>query len=117
MKSFNPTQPVPRSMRFSVAPGAYNPITSDFDILRLKNLKKKKMSVRSGWAQNIAFTSTETRFSQPSGMGNLDGPPANAYYPKTGIADNLPAPNVRSGPFGGKAKVRILYKDGINFLG
>ena len=36
----------------------------------------------------------------------MDGPPANAYYPKMGIADNLPAPNVRSGPFGGTEKVR-----------
>jgi hypothetical protein len=32
-------------------------------------------------------------------------PPANAYYPKVGIADNLPKPNVRGGAFGAKEKV------------
>jgi hypothetical protein len=52
-------QPLPRSMRLTTAPGAYSPVTSDFDQLRLRILKQKKMAVRSGWAQNIAFTSTE----------------------------------------------------------
>jgi hypothetical protein len=46
-------------MRLTTAPGAYSPVTSDFDQLRLRILKQKKMAVRSGWAQNIAFTSTE----------------------------------------------------------
>lgn len=61
------SQPLPRSMRLTTAPGAYSPVTSDFDQLRLKILKQKKMAVRSGWAQNIAFTSTEGRFSQHTG--------------------------------------------------
>jgi hypothetical protein len=91
-------------MRLTTAPGAYSPVTSDFDQLRLKILKKKKMAVRSGWAQNIAFTSTESRFFVPG--QDLDGPPANAYYPKVGIADNLPRPNVRGGAFGAKEEVR-----------
>lgn len=92
-------------MRLATAPGAYSPVTSDFDQLRLRILKQKKMAVRSGWAQNIAFTSTEGRFQQHTGIGNLDGPPANAYYPKTGIADNLSKPNARGGAFGAKEKV------------
>ena len=95
-------------MRMTTAPGAYSPVTSDFDQLRLRILKQKKMAVRSGWAQNIAFTSTEGRFQLHTGIGNLDGPPANAYYPKVGIADNLPKPNARGGAFGAKEKVSAL---------
>lgn len=87
-------------MRLTTAPGAYSPVTSDFDQLRLRILKQKKMAVRSGWAQNIAFTSTESRFHNVG--EDLDGPPANAYYPKVGIADKLPKPNVRAGAFGSK---------------
>lgn len=87
-------------MRLTTAPGAYSPVTSDFDVLRLRILKQKKMAVRSGWAQNIAFTSTESRFHNVG--EDLDGPPANAYYPKVGIADKLPKPNVRAGAFGSK---------------
>ncbi len=78
-------------------------MTSDFDQLRLRILKQKKMAARSGWAQNIAFTSTEGRFTQSAGV--VEGPPANAYYPKMGIADNLPKPNVRGGGFGAKETV------------
>ena len=90
-------------MRLTTAPGAYSPVTSDFDQIRLKILKQKKMAARSGWAQNIAFTSTEGRFTQAA--GSTDGPPANAYYPKMGIADNLPKANVRGGAFGAKETV------------
>ena len=101
---------MPRSLRLTTAPGAYSPVTSDFDQLRLRILKQKKMAARSGWAQNIAFTSTEGRFTQTAGA--VDGPPANAYYPKMGIADNLPKPNVRGGGFGAKETVsEALYLD------
>ncbi len=95
-------------MRLTTAPGAYSPVTSDFDQLRLKILKQKKMAVRSGWAQNIAFTSTESRFQ--TNENSLDGPPANAYYPKVGIADNLPKPNVRGGAFGAKEQVSCVHQ-------
>ena len=52
----------PRSLRNFTAPGAYNPLASDFDKLRMKILKQKKMASRSSWAQNVAFTSTEVSF-------------------------------------------------------
>lgn len=93
-------QPMPRSMRISTAPGSYNIIASDFDNMRLKILKQKKMAQRSGWAQNIAFTSTETRFTED--QYNNEVPPPSAYYPKVGIADLAPRPNVRGGAFGSK---------------
>lgn len=92
-------------MRITTAPGAYSPITSDFDQARLKILKQKKMASRSGWAQNIAFTSTETRFQQNSstvGTNQIEGPPPNAYYPKVGIADHITKENVRGASFGGR---------------
>eukprot|EP00600_Ochromonadales_sp_CCMP1393_P001586 CAMPEP_0174977182 /NCGR_PEP_ID=MMETSP0004_2-20121128/13462_1 /TAXON_ID=420556 /ORGANISM="Ochromonas sp., Strain CCMP1393" /LENGTH=552 /DNA_ID=CAMNT_0016228327 /DNA_START=66 /DNA_END=1724 /DNA_ORIENTATION=- len=94
--------PMPRSMRLTTAPGAYSPITSDFDQMRLNILKKKKLAIRSGWAQNIAFASTETRFHMSTGATDVDGPPANAYYPKIGMADTVPRPNPRGGAFGAK---------------
>lgn len=46
-------------MRTFTSPGAYNPLASDFDKLRLKILKQKKMAGRSSWAQNVAFATTE----------------------------------------------------------
>jgi hypothetical protein len=75
-------------MRINVPPGKYNPITSDFDRLKLKIYKHKKISNRSDWAQNIAFESTETRFRDKD-YDNEVPPPTN-YHPKTGIADTLP---------------------------
>ena len=48
-------------MRTFTSPGAYNPLASDFDKLRLKILKQKKMAGRSSWAQNVAFATTEVR--------------------------------------------------------
>ena len=92
-------------MRIKTCPGFYNVITSDFDLQRLHILKQKRMASRSGWAQNIAFTSTEKRF----GEDKRDIPPPGAYSPKIGIAENLPKPNPRGGPFGSTAKVRRKY--------
>jgi hypothetical protein len=82
----------------SVAPGTYNPITSEFDQMRLKIMKQKKMATRSDWAHNIAFTSTEGRFRDM--VIDNEVPPATTYYPKTGISDSIKMPNARSGPFG-----------------
>lgn len=84
-------------MRLTVAPGDYTPMTSDFDQMRLKIMKQKKMASRSDWAQNIAFVSTESRFKD--GMYDNDVPPATAYRPKVGLADTLPKPNPRRGAF------------------
>lgn len=96
-------QPVPRSMRIHTAPGSYNIIASDFDNVRLKILKQKKMAQRSGWAQNIAFTSTETRFNDNTYDNEVPAP--STYYPKVGIADTAARPNVRGGAFGSKDDV------------
>lgn len=84
-------------MRITVAPGDYTPVTSDFDQIRLKIMKQKKMASRSDWAQNIAFVSTESRFKD-GGYDN-DVPPATAYRPKVGLAETLPKPNPRRGAF------------------
>lgn len=84
-------------MRITVAPGEYNPITSEFDRMRLKILKQKKMASRSDWAQNIAFTTTESRFKEEA--FDNDVPPSTAYYPKVGIADQVKPPNPRGGAF------------------
>lgn len=97
---------MPRSMRIHTAPGSYNIIASDFDNARLKILKQKKMAQRSGWAQNIAFTSTETRFNE--GSYDNEVPPPSTYYPKVGMADAAPKPNVRGGAFGSKDEVCML---------
>ncbi len=72
-------------MRISSAPVSYNAVMSDFDQMRLKILKQKKMASRSGWAQNIAFTSTETRFAD--GLHDNEVPPSSQYFPKLGLAD------------------------------
>ena len=88
-------------MKNMIAPGKYNPLTSDFDTMRLKILKQKKMHSRSDWAQNIAFASTDTRFEKL----NLDAPAPTAYAPKVGLAETLPKPNIRSGAFGTKDSV------------
>jgi len=89
-----------KSNRIQTCPGLYNPLTSDFDLERLRILKNKRMASRSGWAQNIAFASTEKRFTEDSrGI-----PPPGTYSPKVTIADNIPVPNPRAGPFGSTAK-------------
>eukprot|EP00599_Poterioochromonas_sp_BG-1_P000781 CAMPEP_0173144032 /NCGR_PEP_ID=MMETSP1105-20130129/7004_1 /TAXON_ID=2985 /ORGANISM="Ochromonas sp., Strain BG-1" /LENGTH=583 /DNA_ID=CAMNT_0014057661 /DNA_START=101 /DNA_END=1852 /DNA_ORIENTATION=- len=87
-----------RSLRITVPPGKYNPITSDFDQLKIKILKQKKMASRSDWAQHIAFVSTDKRFKEEQYDNEV--PPATTYKPKVGLAETLPRPNVRSGPFG-----------------
>lgn len=94
--------PTPMSQRMNTAPGLYNPITSDFDKLRLKIMKQKKMSSRSGWAQNIAFTTTDSRFHPDDYYSDV--PPPTAYNPKESFTDHVKKQNVRSGPFGSKDK-------------
>jgi hypothetical protein len=78
-------------------------VTSDFDQLRLKILKKKKMASRSGWAQNIAFEATDTRFTDP----RAQAPPPGTYDPRTTLADTIPSQNTRSGAFGTKDVVSV----------
>lgn len=90
---------VPRSMVLHTAPGAYNPITSDFDNQKLKILRQKKMTNRSRWVKGISFEATEPRFftlERPI-TTNTD------YHLNDGIADKAPRPNLRAGPFGSKA--------------
>jgi len=88
---------LPKSMQLTVAPGQYNPITSDFDKSKIKILRQKRVASRSGWAQNISFASTEKRFEIVDKNGV---PAAGTYRPKTTLADNIPKQNVRAGPFG-----------------
>lgn len=95
-------QDLPKSMRLTVAPGQYNPITSDFEQAKIKILRQKKIASRSGWAQNISFTSTERRFHT---LEKPVGPPPGAYTPKTNLADHIAKQNVRAGPFGTTSNV------------
>ena len=88
-----------RSLRINTAPGDYT-LPSSTDQLRFKIMKNKKMTSRSGWAQNIAFTSTEDRFSKELYDNRV--PPPSAYLPKTSIADNLPKELLSGGGMGGK---------------
>lgn len=81
---------VPRSMRLATAPGSYNPLTSDFEMNKLKILKKKKMSSRSGWVQNIAFSGTEKRFMETSADDLKEtGPTPTTYNPKVSLIDEM----------------------------
>jgi hypothetical protein len=90
-------------MRINVPPGKYNPITSDFDQMKIKILRQKKMASRSDWAQHIAFVSTEERFKE-KGFDN-DVPPPTTYHPKIGLAETLPKPaSNRTGIFGSSQK-------------
>jgi hypothetical protein len=85
-------------------------------------MKQKKMASRSGWAQNIAFTTTEvklneglftiyyrfflllkTRFHENEYETEIPAP--NSYAPKVYLADQIPKENVRAGAFGGKDQV------------
>ncbi len=81
---------VPRSMRLATAPGSYNPLTSDFEMQKLKILKQKKMASRSGWVQNIAFSGTEKRFMDVQEPFNKEvGPTPASYDPKVTLIDEL----------------------------
>lgn len=92
----------PRSMQVNTAPGSYNVVSSDFDQMRLRIMRQKKMAARSDWVQNIAFTSTERRFNNPEEMLKLDIPNPTAYRPKGSFGDQLARGNVRAGAFGSK---------------
>lgn len=91
--------PNPRSMRLYTSPGDYNPLTSDFERTKIKLMKRKKMHSRSGWAQNISFDATESRFFEPT---RVLPPGPGEYALKEGIADRAPQPNPRGGAFGAK---------------
>lgn len=93
---------IPRSLQFDTAPGKYNPITSDFDNLKIKLLRKKHNTSKSGWASHIAFEGTESRFFD---IAKDDNPGPATYRPKTNIADSIPKQTVRAGPFGTTQKV------------
>jgi hypothetical protein len=75
---------------------------SDFELNRIKILKKKRMAARSGWAQHVSFDATEARFMQ---LDKKVAPPPGSYDPRTTIADHLKRENPRAGPFGSKSKV------------
>lgn len=113
---------VPRSMKLSTAPGAYNPLTSDFEKQRLKILKQKKMASRSGWVQNIAFSGTEKRFMDVNDSDKVTGPTPTSYDPKVGLVDDLNRHNNKyadtrvHGGFGVNAK-RFEENKVINHLG
>ena len=106
-----PYQPVAASMITRVNPSSYTPVTSDFDQLRLRILKHKRMTSRSGWAQNIAFTSTARRFEDDK----RGVPPPGTYQPLEDMKDKLPKPNPRGGPFGSTAKVSLLPRHRARF--
>eukprot|EP00607_Mallomonas_marina_P007898 CAMPEP_0182423352 /NCGR_PEP_ID=MMETSP1167-20130531/9320_1 /TAXON_ID=2988 /ORGANISM="Mallomonas Sp, Strain CCMP3275" /LENGTH=425 /DNA_ID=CAMNT_0024602243 /DNA_START=8 /DNA_END=1285 /DNA_ORIENTATION=+ len=96
--------PTPSSLRLNTYPGEYDVISSDFDQSRLKILKHKRMTARSSWAQNVAFSGTEARF----GSADNHIPAPGEYHPKTSLADKLPKPNPRAGAFGSKSKRRFF---------
>lgn len=94
--------PIARSLRLAVAPGSYDPLTSDFDNLYAKILKQKRMISKSPWASSIAFNGTDSRLKvfEPGSLPEVND---GMYYPKTNIADRLPKENP-NGPFGSGTK-------------
>lgn len=97
--------PTPKSQQTKTNASSYKPLSSDFDSNRLKILRRKRMTARSGWAQNISFQSTEERFFQPS--ATTDGPVPGHYVIRDGIGD-IKFKNQRSGPFGSSLQ-RFTY--------
>ena len=97
---------MPKSQRIKTHPGSYKPMTSDFDKNRLKILRRKRMTARSGWAQNVAFQCTEERFFKPEPETQI--PPPGHYVIKDGVADIKRGHDARSGPFGSSLK-RFTY--------
>jgi hypothetical protein len=77
-------------------------MTSDFDKNRVKILRRKRMTARSGWAQNISFQATEERFFKPE--PEPPGPPPGHYQLKDGVGDMKFKDDARSGPFGSSLK-------------
>lgn len=100
---------VPRSLRMNTAPGLYDPMTSDFDKLKLRILKQKKMASRSGWVQNIAFAATERRFVDGAGI-DTEGPNPTSYDVSL---DNHKDPNTRNKSFGTTAPRFDESKGGV----
>lgn len=99
------TDPMPKSQRIKTHPGSYKPLTSDFDKNRLNILRRKRITARSGWAQNISFACTEKRFFAPE--PETLGPAPGHYTVNDGIAD-LKQKNMRYKPFGSSLK-RFTY--------
>jgi hypothetical protein len=80
------------------APAAYT-LKSDFDQNKDKIVKAKKMKGRSGWAQNISFDNTETRFFHPT--PKFEAPPPGIYNPQnTNISHGIPKQSKRTPGFG-----------------
>ena len=90
-------------------------MTSDFDQLKLKILKQKRISSRSDWAQKIAFTATEKRFNEINNGISRDavgdnGPSPGTYDPRTNISDIFKKSVRNARPFGSKTGVSVyLY--------
>jgi hypothetical protein len=61
------------------APGTYDPLTSDFDLSRLKIVRRKKLLQRSQWTQDISFQSRDRRF--PEKQAEDSGPPPCTEFP------------------------------------
>ncbi len=81
------------------APGKYT-LKSDFEKNKVNILKKKRLKMRSGWAQNVSFESTERRFFQPRG-GKEEIPPPGAYVPTNGdLSKGIRKGNPRAPGFG-----------------
>jgi hypothetical protein len=83
-KRFRPEQA--RSNQNMVPPGAYTPLTSDFDVNKIKILKSNRMKARSDWGRSVSFTTSGARFrADKEGIG----PSPGDYVPKTAISDDL----------------------------
>ena len=101
-----------RANRTDTSPGSYDPLTSDFDQLKLKILKQKRISSRSDWAKKIAFTGTEKRFNEINNGISRDavgdnGPSPGTYDPRTNISDIFQKSMKNSRPFGSNSGVSV----------
>ena len=65
-----PQQERTRSNRLRTAPGDYDPLTSDFELSRLRILKQKRLVARSSWAGDVGFAATEMRFNEATNGQN-----------------------------------------------
>ena len=100
--------PIARSLRLTIAPGSYDPLTSDFDNMYAKILRQKRLTIKSQWAQSISFLGTDSRLKVFE-RGTIPELVDAAYYPKVNIADNLPRPT-KNGPFGSSTE-RFNFPD------
>ena len=89
-------------MLLNPPPGAYDTITSDFELQKLQILRQKRISQPS---TSVGFSASVKRFSDEKPDLSHDIP----LIPKLGIGDNLPKLNPRGGAFGSKTKVSLYY--------